>query len=98
WIAPQFYLGFSGDLRELTIIYEVYKKIKREYSEAEALTAIGPIHQYLIQAAEFSLQYGLPMADAMVYTVTSMYGSQIVTSDKHFKGLEMVIYLEKPSG
>ncbi|GEA14900.1 hypothetical protein E308F_11440 [Moorella sp. E308F] len=47
--------------------------------------------QYLIKAADISLQYGLPMADAIFYTVTSMYGSQIVTSDKHSKGLEMVI-------
>ncbi|QGP92791.1 PIN domain protein [Neomoorella glycerini] len=105
------YGKYLKDLKQIItptiIIYEVYKKIKREYSEAEALTAIGPIHktrlisldaQYLIQAADISLQYGLPMADAMVYTVTSMYGSQIVTSDKHFKGLEMVIYLERSKG
>lgn len=89
------------------IIYEVYKKVKREYCEADALTAIGPILKtrvialdtpYLLMAADISLQYGLPMADAIVYTVTTMYGSQVVTSDKHFKNLDMVVYLERPMG
>lgn len=102
------YGKYLKDLKQIitppVIIYEVYKKIKREYSEAEALTAIGPIYktrvinldtQYLLLAADISLKYSLPMADAMVYTMTSLYGSQIVTSDKHFKDLEMVIYLER---
>ena len=68
------------------------------------MTAIGPIHktrvisfdtQHLLLAADISLQYGLPMADAMIYAMTRLYGTRIVTSDKHFKDLEMVIYLEK---
>lgn len=31
----------------------------------------------------------------MIYTMTRLYGTTIVTSDKHFKDLEKVIYLEK---
>ncbi|KYH32712.1 hypothetical protein MOMUL_13140 [Moorella mulderi DSM 14980] len=32
----------------------------------------------------------------MIYTMTRLHETRIVTSDKHFKDLEMVIYLEKP--
>lgn len=88
----------------IIVIYEVYKKIKRERSEADALFAIGPLHktnvvlldtQLVLLAADVSLEFGLPMADAFVYATSRLYNCEVVTSDQHFKKLKGVIYLQK---
>ncbi|MDN5347098.1 MAG: hypothetical protein PWP65_662 [Clostridia bacterium] len=102
------YAPYLNDLQAIVtpdiIIYEVYKKIKRERSEADALLAIGPLHktnvvpldtQLVLLAADLSLEFGLPMADAFVYATSRLYKCKVITSDKHFKDLEDVIYFPK---
>lgn len=82
------------------ILYEVYKKIKRERTETEALSAVSSINRTRIipltesialLAADVSLKYSLPMADAVVYATALEYNCTVVTGDAHFKGLEKTV-------
>ena len=87
------------------IIYEVYKKICRDIGEEEALKAIAHIkcstevvdltEEIAISSAETSLKEKLPMADAIIYTVSGRYNSILVTGDGHFKGMEKTIFFGK---
>ncbi|MGH7181166.1 MAG: type II toxin-antitoxin system VapC family toxin, partial [Nitrospiraceae bacterium] len=71
------YLTLRYQLTTPTIVlYEVYKKIKRERGEETALwfagrlnaTQVGHLTESIaLLAADVSLQYGLVMADAIVY-------------------------------
>lgn len=85
------------------VLYEVYRKLRRERKEEEALlvvaqmtkTRIVPLTEEIsLLAAEMSLKHSLPMADAIVYATAMKEACPVVTSDPHFKGLEDVIYLE----
>jgi toxin FitB len=84
------------------VLYEVYKKIKGDRSEEEALQAVSlmlkttivPLEESLaLFAADVGLKYSLPMADALVYAVAIEKDADMVTRDAHFKGLEGVIFL-----
>ena len=85
------------------VIYEVYKKIKRERGERAALEAlahitrtniIAPDETLALKAADVSLDFKLPMADAIVYATGIIRNCEVVTSDPHFKGLPKVIFIE----
>lgn len=93
----------SSVITPTIVIYEVYKKIKRERTEEEALIAISLMNRTVIAqldesisltAADVSLKYSLPMADAIVYATGLENDCKIVTGDSHFKGLDHVIYIE----
>jgi len=84
------------------ILYEVYKKLRRERKEEEVLLVIAQImktkvvplsEEIALLAAEISLKHTLPMADAIVYATAMKEACPVVTSDPHFKGLDEVIYL-----
>lgn len=84
------------------VLYEVYKKIKREQGEEKALLAAGqlnstqviPLTESLaLLAADFSLKYGLAMADAIVYATAQDHRTQLITSDADLKDLPGVVYL-----
>ena len=86
-----------------TVLYEVYKKLRQERKEQEALlvaaqmmkTKIVPLSEEIsLLAAEIGLKHSLPMANAIVYATAMKEACPVVTSDPHFKGLEDVIYLE----
>jgi len=85
------------------VMYEVYKKIKREKGEETALLFSGqlsasPIIQltesiaYL--AGDMSLRHGLAMADAIVYATARDQNAQVVTGDADLKDLPGVIYIK----
>lgn len=86
------------------VLYEVYKKIKREGSEEKALEAYAYIFAYTsivpltgdlaVEAAEISLKRGLSMADAIIKATAERHKAKVVTGDKHFKGLEGVKLIE----
>lgn len=102
---------YQGHLKDLSqvitpsiIIYEVYKRLKRDASEAaaDAIAAqmgktqiVALDDQLAIQSAETSLTFGLPMADAIVYATAQAYAATLITSDADFKGLPKVVYLKK---
>lgn len=86
------------------ILYEVYKKIKKEKNEESALLAVAQIQEteivpfsesLALSSADISLLYSLPMADAIVYATAKSRKAKVITSDIHFKNLESVVFIEK---
>jgi predicted nucleic acid-binding protein len=85
------------------ILYEVYKKLKKEKSEEVALeayaqitrTQVIPLDQdSALRAADISLRESLAMADAIAYSTANRYSAELVTSDPHLKGLEGTRFIE----
>lgn len=46
-------------------------------------------------AADFSIQYKLSFADAIIYATAQFYKATLITSDDHFKDLPKVTYFKK---
>ncbi|HUP61292.1 MAG TPA: type II toxin-antitoxin system VapC family toxin [Thermoanaerobaculia bacterium] len=102
---------YASRLRKLTAvltpviaIYEVYKRLKRELSEDDAVIAISamqrsqviPLDQELaLSAADLSLEHGLAMADAIVLATARKFQAELVTSDRDFEQIADVTYLRK---
>ena len=86
------------------VLYEVYKRLKRDSSEDAAdkvaamitKTRIIPLDESLaLFAADVSLQHDLAMADAVVYATALLHKATLVTGDADFKGLPQVTYYAK---
>jgi len=84
--------------------YEVFKVILRERNESDALQVLAVMHQGVtidinpdiaVQAAKNSLQYCLPMADSIIFTVAKQFDSTLWTQDADFKDLAGVRYIQK---
>ena len=98
------YITDPADIITPTIVmFEVYRKIRRDAGRDEALIAAGflkntriaPLTETIaLTAAEFSSERSLHMADAIIYATAFEFGCEIVTSDAHFKGLPNVIYIK----
>jgi len=101
------YYGYLERLEEVVVptlvIFEVYKKIKRERSEEEAFLAVAHMGKSKIvalddalalSAADASLQYKLALADAIIYATALQENARLITSDIHFSGLPHVILLK----
>jgi predicted nucleic acid-binding protein len=99
------YLRRAADLITPTIVvYEVYKLVKRERTEEEALlaaaqmqkTRIVPLSESLaLSAADLSLEFRLAMADAIVYATARAEGAELVTGDADLRGLPGVTHVGK---
>jgi toxin FitB len=88
------------------VVYEVYKRLKRELSEDDAVIAVSamqrsqvvPIDQELaLTAADLSLEHGLAMADPIVLATARKFQAELVTSDRDFMEIDGVTYLPKKS-
>ena len=86
------------------VLYEVYKLVKRERTEEEALLAVAQIQKtrlvplsesLALAAADVSLEFRLAMADAIVYATARAEGAELVTGDKDLRGLPGVTYFTK---
>jgi predicted nucleic acid-binding protein len=86
------------------VLYEVYKIVKRERTEEEALLAAAQIQKtrliplsesLALAAADVSLEFRLAMADSVVYATARAENAELVTSDKDLQGLPGVTYLSK---
>ena len=102
---------YAKHLKDLTrvitptiVVYEVYKKIKRERSEEDALSAISVMNRTVVVpltesiallAADLSLKHSLPMADAMVFATAVEKQCTLISSDGHFEKLEGVTLIDK---
>jgi len=70
-----------------------------EQSALEAVAAIGqtlvvPVDQSIsLEAADYSLMFGLHMADAVVYATARHYGAELYTSDEDLKGVKGVVFI-----
>lgn len=108
------YASYLSDLEQIltpaVVLYEVYKKIRRERGEEDALvvaaqlkkTQIIPLTDTIaMRAAELSIEHHLAMADAMVYATAMLHGVLLVTSDSDFAPdsvpLPGVVYHERPA-
>ncbi len=99
------YLKDVSKLATPTIaLYEVYKKIKQERSEEDALSAVSIMNRTTVVpltesiallAADLSLKHSLPMADAVVYATAVEKQCQLISSDRHFEKLDGVTFLRK---
>ena len=87
-----------------TILFEVYKILKREVGEEKALLAAGymknspviPLDETLaLAAADISLQESLAMADAIIVAAARANNCKIITSDSDLKNQPDVIYIPK---
>lgn len=83
-------------LTPVIVLYEVYKKVKRERGEEMAKlclaqmekTHVVPIEEEIaLLAADLSLELSLPMADAFVLATARRHQAQVVTSDADFRGI-----------
>lgn len=98
------YLGPGSEVVTPTIVlYEVYKKIKRERGEETAVlftgrlnaTHVVPLTESIaLLAADLSLRHGLSMADSIVYATGREQEAEVVTSDTDLKDLPGVTYLK----
>jgi toxin FitB len=88
------------------VLYEVYKKVKKESDQNWALAAADQMEKTHVvelsssiayQAADCSIEYGLAMADALIYTTARFHKAELVTSDADFKTLPGVRYLSSQS-
>ena len=86
------------------VLYEVYKVLKRDASEEDALQAVAqmlrtnvvPLNETLaLEAADTSLEHSLAMADAIVYATARSRGAELVTTDADLEGLPGVVFLSK---
>ena len=86
------------------VVYEVYKLVKRERTEEDALLAVAQMEKtrlipltdsLALAAADASLELRLAMADAIVYATARAEGAELVTSDRDLQGLPGVTYLPK---
>jgi predicted nucleic acid-binding protein len=99
------YLKHPHNLVTPTIaLYEVYKVVKRQRSEEEALAAVAQMGKtkvvpltdsIALTAADLSLVYHLAMADAIVYATALAEHTTLVTSDADLQHLPDVRYLQK---
>ena len=87
------------------VLYEVYRWLKRERGDEEALiaaaqiakTQVVPITVTLaLTAADLGLEHAMPMADSLIYATAVSMGAELITSDADFASLPGVVYLAKP--
>jgi len=102
---------YASRLRKLAIvvtpvivIYEVYKRLKRELSEDDAVIAVSAMQrsqvvaidqEIALTAADLSLEHRLAMADALVLATARKFQAELVTSDRDFERVMGVTYLPK---
>ena len=97
---------FESDSRRILVspivIYEVRKLLLQRQSKkvADEFVSQALRHQLVlvddriaIDAAVFSIDYRLPMADALIYATAGAASAQLITSDAHFNSLPGVTVL-----
>jgi predicted nucleic acid-binding protein len=104
-LADKFYVYLQKKTEmiiPIICLFEIYKKIKREISEEKAMFIVGQLpagkiinfdEQLLLEAADLSLAYALPMSDSLIYAAAKQEKALLVTSAKHFKTLPGVKFI-----
>ena len=98
--------NLSAVVTPVIVLYEVYKRLKRDLSEDDAVIAVSAMQrtrivaitqELALTAADVSLAHDLAMADALILATANAYRAELVTSDADFAGIESVTYLPKTS-
>jgi toxin FitB len=83
-------------------LFEVFKRILQQRTEAEALRAVALMHQgqvidldgaLALAAARLSVAERLPLADSVMLATTRSFKATLWTQDADFKGRESVRYV-----
>jgi predicted nucleic acid-binding protein len=83
-------------------LYEVYKRLKLAKGEESALEGVAVLSQTQViaidqplslEAADYSLEHGLHMSDALIYATARHKDADLYTSDDHLKGLKGVVFV-----
>lgn len=83
-------------LTSVVTVYEVYKKAKamrREHAALEDVAALGqtrlvPVDQEVaLAAADYSLEFGLHFADALIYATARRFRAELYSGDAALKDL-----------
>ena len=97
-------IRLSTVLMPAIVLYEVYKRLKRDLSEDDAIVAVSAMQrtriiditqEIALTAADLSLEHGLAMADALILATARLYRAELVTSDGEFAAIPGVTYLSK---
>ena len=100
------YIEDADDRNTITpsiVIYEVYKRLKKEKGEQLALEAYAQMtrtkiisldQDIALNAADTNLAIGLATADAIVYSIAMRHSAELVTSDSDMKELEGVRFIQ----
>jgi predicted nucleic acid-binding protein len=85
-------------------LFEVFKRILQQRTEADALRAIAVMRQgqvielsdtLALGAARLSFEMKLPLADSIILYTARHYGAKLWTQDAHFESVEGVCYVRK---
>ena len=96
----------SAVIMPVVVLCEVYKRLKRDLSEDDALVAVSAMQRAVVvpisteialTAADLSLEHGLAMADAFILATARIHHAELVTSDRDFETIDGVTYLPKPT-
>lgn len=86
----------------VVVLFEVYKKVKQQRTEEEALVAVAALSQTTIvpvdqtislEAADYSLEFGLHFSDALVYATARHWKAKLYTSDEDLRALKAVCFV-----
>ncbi len=75
----------------VVVLYEVFKKLRREHGEHVALRVAAQMQQGRIVDVDSTLALhaatlGLPLADSLVYATALLHGATLWTQDRDFEG------------
>jgi toxin FitB len=103
-----FFAPAIEDTDELVVpsisVYEVFKRIRQQRTEDEALQAVAVMVQghvveldipLALNAARISIELRLPMADALILATAREYDATIWTQDVDFANIDGVRYISK---
>ncbi|MEY3696194.1 MAG: hypothetical protein RL083_2019 [Pseudomonadota bacterium] len=85
-------------------LFEVFKRILQQRTEADALRAIALIRQgqlidlsdaVALGAARLSFDLKLPLADSIILFSARMHDAKLWTQDAHFEGISGVSFVRK---
>lgn len=89
-------------ITSVVVLYEVYKKVKQQKNEEEALLAVAALSQTTIvpidqtislEAADYSLDHSLHFSDALVYATARHCKAKLYTSDNDLRALKEVCFV-----
>ncbi|MEP7311504.1 MAG: type II toxin-antitoxin system VapC family toxin [Pseudomonadota bacterium] len=85
-------------------LYEVFKRVRQQRDEDEALRAIAVMEQgrvidldraTALEAARLSLLHGIALADAVMLATAQRHAAMLWTQDSEFDGLPGAKYIPK---
>jgi len=97
-------LEVSSLLVPTICLYEVFKVVCKHRDVAAAFQAVAHMRQGIVvdvdanialQAARFSLELQQPMADSLIYSVSSAHEATLWSQDEDFDGLPGVRYFRR---